>query len=228
MSAAIYGTQGLINALFDAKVVGFNRGKAVRFASGILSPGAYINNRNLASHPPAWEIVLTAMLAVARDLREDCDAIAAVATGGIAHGAVMASILVTPFLIVKKGEKDHGLGGRIDGDAELLRNGTGVLLVEDMGSTFGSSLSAIEALEHEGAAVHHTLLINSWDFPEFQRKSLNHSVYVGCTGKMLLNEAVQRGLVDEEYAKLLYHWLEHPEDESWAHDGDWELPKQKK
>jgi orotate phosphoribosyltransferase len=227
MSVAVYGTQRLVNALFDARAVGFKRGKVIKFASGILSPGAYINNRNLASYPQAWDAVLTAMLAVARRLRPQYDIIAGVATGGIAHGSVIARELRVPYMSVKKGEKSHGLGGRIDGDAQLLSTGAGVLVVEDMGSTFESSLSAIGALTHEGAVVRHTLLINSWNFPEFQCNSASHSVYVGCLGKTLLEEAMRRALIDEKYAKLVHDWLEHPDDQSWVHDGTWEFPVSK-
>lgn len=227
MSTAIYGTARFVDALFDANAVGFNRGKAVKFASKILSPGAYINNRNLASHPEAWKTVITMMMAVAKRLRDEYDVIAAVATGGIVHGGVIAHTLGVPHIIVKKEEKSHGLGGRIDGDVRLLHDGARVLLVEDMGSTFGSSLNAMEALTYAGARVRNTLLINTWDFPEFQRKSANYSVFAGCTGEMILDVAVQRKLVDEKYEKLLRHWLQHPEDQSWSQDGAWELPKPK-
>ena len=227
MSVEIYGTERFVNALFDARAVGFDRGKARRFASKILSPGAYINNRNLPSHPEAWKTVIEMMTSVAKRLLDDYDVIAAVATGGIVHGAVIAYTLGVPHIIVKKEEKNHGLGGRIDGDIQLLHDGARVLLVEDMYSTFESSLEAIEVLTQEGARDRHTLLIITWNFPAFRYKFFNHTVIAGCIGEMILDKAVARGQIEERYEKLLRHWLQHPDDESWSQDGTWQLPKSK-
>ena len=212
------------DALFTANAVRFKRPEAIRFAHGVLSPGAYNNNRALPSHPSEWDIVLQPMIRRASQLRHEYDVIASVATGGIIHGGAIARALEVPHVIVKKQEKGHGLGGLIDGDAGILP-GKRVLLVEDMSSTFQSCLKAMEPLKHEGAVVMHTLLISTWNLPDFAQNVGEHQVHTLCTGAMFVVKAIHTKLVDDEHGRILQHWLQHPEDESWTQDGTWELPK---
>ncbi len=224
VSLKVFGNDAGVASLFQANAVGFNRPKAIRFKHGVLSPGAYIDNRKLPSHHAAWQTVVMQMIMRARALKSEYDVIASVATGGIVHGAVIGWQLGVPHVIVKKQEKaGHGLGGLIDGDSKIL-NGKKVLLIEDMSSTFESSLKAMEILRNAGAEVTHTLLINTWELPDFRRNIENHAVHAMCTGTMILGYAAKRRLVDPAYESLIRHWLQHPEDERWAHQGGWVLP----
>lgn len=154
--------------------------------------------------------------------RWDYDVIASIATGGIAHGIAIAREFYEPHVSVKTAEKDHGLGGLVDGDVGILK-GAYILLVEDMSSTFESSLKAMRALEEHGARVVRTLLLNTWYLPDFQRNVEEHEVWALATGEMLLDYAVKDRRLDEEHERIVRHWLVHPEDESWAHDGRWGL-----
>jgi orotate phosphoribosyltransferase len=224
MPLEVIGTKNTVRALFAANTAGFKRSEAIRFKHGVLSPGAYIDNRKLPSHPGPWDTILTRMEVYAKKLRQEYDVIAAVATGGIAHATVMARSCGAPLVIVKKQEKDRGLGGLIDGDTKVLR-GARTLLVEDMSSTFESSLKAMRALDHEGASVTHTIMISTWDLPDFQKNVAGHNVHALCTGAMLLDHAVEKELVDGQYEKVLRNWLVHPEDETWVHDGTWVAPR---
>ena len=223
----IDGGHRVVQAFFDSNAVGFRRPKAIRFVSGILSPGAYINNRTLPSHQEEWQQILTPLFAQARKLRNDYDVIASVATGGVPHGIAIARELMMPHVIVKKQEKTHGLGGLIDGDTLILKGGR-ILLVEDMASTLSSTLKAMRPLEHEGATIAHTLLLNTWDLPDFRHNIGEHSLHVLCTGAMYLDWATTYKLLDDEHAAIVRHWLEHPEDEGWAKDCKWVLPEEKK
>jgi len=224
MSLHIHGSKLVVDSLIDGNVVGIKRPKAIRFDSKILSPGAYIDNRKLPSHPREWDQVLTELGAVAKKLRHDYTVVASVATGGIVHAGVLAWKLKVPHVIAKKEEKGHGLGGFIDGDPAVLA-GANVLLIEDMSSTFGSCLKAMGPLEEAGALVTHTLLISTWNLPDFRQNIRGHEVHALCTGETILNQMVERGLVDGEHEDVVRHWLEYPEDESWAHDGNWLPPK---
>ncbi len=225
MALTFFGNTETVGNLFKANAVGFKRPKAIRFKQGTLSPGAYIDNRKLGSHPDALDAISSAMTRQAGKLRNDFDVIASVATGGISHAAIIAWRLHVPHVIVKKQEKtDHGLGGLVDGDFTILQQAR-VLLVEDMSSTFKSCLEAMGPLQREGATVAHTILINTWALPEFHKNSEGYSVYALRNGEMLMKYAADRSMIDLEYKKILEHWLLHPEDESWAHDGTWELPK---
>jgi orotate phosphoribosyltransferase len=213
-----------VRPFFESGAVGISRPDAIRFRQGMLSPGAYINNRKLPSHPREWDEVMSKVMKRAEDLY-GFDAIASVASGGVLHGGVLAWKMTIPHFIVKKEEKKtHGFGGLIDGDASMLE-GRGVLLVEDMSSTFKSSLRAIGILEDAGATVAHTLLLNTWGFPEFHENIRGYSVHAICTGEMIVDYAAQSGIIDKSHEGILRHWLENPWDQEWSRDG-WKLPEQ--
>ncbi len=217
-------TGTMARALFAGNAVGFNYGRVIRFKSGILSPGAYNNNRMLPSWPDAWDTVLENMKRVAWNIRSDFDLIASVATGGIVHGAALARMLHVPHIIIKKEEKTtHGLKGLIDGDVGLLPRAS-VLMIEDMSSTFESTLRAMRPIEAEHAKVTHTIAISSWGFPEFFRNVGEHQVHVLCTGDDLVDEAYQMRKISEAYHRQLRSWLADPHNESWI-GADWKMPE---
>jgi orotate phosphoribosyltransferase len=213
-----------VKPFFEAGAVGIRRPNAIRFKHGVLSPGAYINNRMLPSHPHEWDEVIGRLKERAESLVRDYEAIASVATGGVPHGIALAREIGVPHFIVKKEEKrGHGLGGLIDGDTAALE-GKRVLLVEDMSSTFESPIRAMEALKAAGAVVAHTLLLNTWGLPKFHENIGGHSVHALCTGEMIVDYAAQIGELDSGLEKIVRHWLKHPWDEEWSKDG-WQMPK---
>lgn len=218
---------GIIEHLFKTGAVGFNWGQGIRFKSGILSPGAYLNNRVLPSYPKEWDCIAAAMAEASPDDYNSYDVVAAVATGGIVHATKMVDKLCgyNPMVIVKKAEKDgYGLKGLIDGDASILP-GARVLLVEDMSSTFGSSLKAMEPLEANGATVVHTIAISTWGFPVFYENTAEHDVTVLCSGEQLINYAASCKFISPKFAHLLHAWRKNPDDESWVSD-EWDIPPQ--
>ncbi len=221
-----YGDDTHVRALVAAHAIGFTYGKVIRFKSNILSPGAYNNNRMLPSYPMHWEEILNQMINRAMDIRSEFDIIASVATGGIAHGIALARALNVPHVIIKKEEKTtHGLKGLIDGDAGLLMRAR-VLMVEDMSSTFGSTLRAMRPVEAEGGCVTHTFAISTWGFPEFSANVANHQVHVLCTGAQIVDYMTRTLEVGPTYAKLLRDWLRDPHDESWIDGVSWKRPEE--
>lgn len=228
MPLHVFGDEGIVDNFFAAGAVGIKRPNAIRFTHGTLSPGAYINNRVLPSHPSLWKSIMLPMIERARMLRRDYDVVASVATGGIAHSSVIAWELGVPHFIVKKQAKqDYGIGGLIDGDVSILHAGTRALLVEDMGSTLESWLNARQALYLEGIVVTHGLLLNTWGLPSFLQNTEDHSIHVLYTGEMFLEWAIKERVLDNKHAQIMRRWLTHPEDESWSHTGEWVLPKKK-
>ncbi len=220
-----YGEDAHVRALMAARAVGFTYGKVIRFKSGILSPGAYNNNRMLPSYPAHWEVVLDAMVDRAACLRQEFDVIASVATGGIAHGVALSRMLSVPHVIIKKEEKTtHGLKGLIDGDAGLLP-GARVLMIEDMSSTFESTLRAMKPVEAESGRVTHTFAISTWGFPEFHHNVGEHQVHVLCTGEQIVDCAKRFRAVGPEYGYQLRQWLKNPRDEVWVDGVTWKRPE---
>jgi orotate phosphoribosyltransferase len=224
MPLSVFGELSSAEYFFKAGAVRIRPPKAIRFKQGVLSPGAYINNRVLPSHPDEWGAIIELLLFQTEDLVHDYGAVASVASGGVPHGVALAREMGMPHFTVKKEEKTgHGLGGLIDGDAALL-DGMRVLLVEDMSSTFESALAAMKTLEAAGARVAHTLILNTWGLPEFHANIVGHSVHALCTGEMIVDYAAQNGMLDEGVERIVRRWLKDPRDESWSKEG-WELPQ---
>lgn len=229
MPLQVHGSISTVDALIRANAVWFKRPKAIWFAQDILSPGAYIDNRMLKSHPQAWDTILGDLRYLIPQLARPYGdvVLASVATGGDAHAAVTAWRTNLPLVSVRKKEKGHGgKKGRIDGDPEILA-GAKVFLIEDMSSTFQNCLSAMEPLEKAGAKVVETILINTWNLPEFQQNSASHSVHALCTGEMTLDRTVDLGKVDSGHEKIVRNWLLNPKDSGWA-DSSWQIPPKPK
>lgn len=222
MPLDVFGSFDVVEAFYEAHAVGIKRPKAIWFKHGVLSPGAYINNRVLPSREGIWEDLMYGFYDKAEALRDEWDVVASVATGGTPHGVALAWMMTAPHFTVKKAEKGHGVGGLIDGDVEVLKDKR-VLLVEDMSSTFKSSLKAMQPLEAAGAKVTHTLLLNTWGLPDFHQNVGDHQVHALCTGEMILNWMAIKKLIDLDLEATVRHWLNSPEDESWAKEG-WEVP----
>src|SRR5690348_10319876 len=101
------------------------------WASGWKSP-IYCDNRRILSFPYARDFIKSEMSNVVFETFPDAEVIAGVATGGIAHGALVADQLKLPFVYVRGKAKGHGLGNRIEG---LLEEGRQVVVIEDLIST---------------------------------------------------------------------------------------------
>ncbi len=143
-------TAGKIAAmLLEIQAIKLNTEKPFSWSSGWKSP-IYCDNRISLSHP---EIRNTIKLALVQAIKENfftVEAIAGVATAGIAQGALVADILNLPFLYVRAKPKDHGMENLIEG---RIIKGQKVVVVEDLVSTGGSSLKATQALRDAGMAV---------------------------------------------------------------------------
>jgi len=95
------------------------------------------------------------------DIYPGAELIAGVATGAIAHGALVADKLGLPFIYVRSGAKEHGLGNQIEG---YYKPGQKVVVVEDLISTGGSSLNAVKALKEAGCEVLGMVAIFTYEF----------------------------------------------------------------
>ena len=118
-------------------------------ASGWKSP-FYCDNRKTLSYPELRNFVKIEIGRLIAERFPEADAIAGVATGAIPQGALVADLLNLPFVYVRSKPKDHGLENLIEGE---LRPGMKVVVVEDLISTGGSSLKAVEAIRNNGCEV---------------------------------------------------------------------------
>ena len=152
--------RSIAKALLDIGAVGFSPEAPITFKSGIHSP-VYVDNRALIYHPAAWHHIVDGFRSLIDAASVDFDVIAGVALGGVPHSSALAYLAQKPSVFVRKQEKAHGKSQRIEGGPVRQKR---VLLVEDLITTGGSSLSAVEALRAAGALVSDVLAIISYGF----------------------------------------------------------------
>lgn len=135
--------------LLKIKAIKLQPANPFTWASGWKSP-FYCDNRKTLSYPTLRNFVKIEMGRLVLERFGEVDAIAGVATGAIAQGALIAEELNLPFVYVRSTPKDHGLENLIEGE---LRPGMKVVVIEDLISTGGSSLKAVEAIRRDGCEV---------------------------------------------------------------------------
>ena len=135
--------------LLEIKAVVLNPGEPFTWASGLKSP-IYCDNRKTLSYPKVRSYLKSAFADIISEEFSACDVIAGVATAGIPHGVLVADVLNKPFVYVRDKPKGHGLTNQIEGKIE---KGQKVVVIEDLVSTGGSSLKAVDALREVGAEV---------------------------------------------------------------------------
>lgn len=155
-----------IKKIFAAKLLGIKAikiqpEKPFTWASGWLSP-FYCDNRKALSYPELRNFVKLELCRTILEEFPEAEAIAGVATGAIAQGALVADELNLPFAYVRSKPKDHGLANLIEGE---LPEGAKVVVVEDLISTGGSSLKAVEALRKNGSNVIGMVASYTYGFP---------------------------------------------------------------
>ncbi|MDE7026182.1 MAG: orotate phosphoribosyltransferase [Paramuribaculum sp.] len=131
------------------------------WASGWNSP-IYTDNRKTLSYPNVRTLIKVEMCRLIMEHFDRPDAIAGVATGAIAMGALVADTLGLPYVYVRSTPKDHGLENLIEGN---LKPGQKVVVIEDLISTGGSSLKAVEAIRAAGCEVVGMAAIFTYGFP---------------------------------------------------------------
>jgi len=147
--------------LLKIKAVKLQPSNPFTWASGWKSP-IYCDNRKTLSYPQLRNFIKLELARIIREKYDEVDAIAGVATGAIAQGAMVAEELGLPFVYVRSSPKDHGLENLIEGD---LKPGMKVVVIEDLISTGGSSLKAVEAIRNDGSEVIGMLAIFTYGFP---------------------------------------------------------------
>ena len=135
--------------LLKVKAIKLQPNEPFTWASGWRSP-FYCDNRKTLSFPQLRSFIKQELVHAVLKHFPQADAVAGVATGAIAQGALVADALHLPFVYVRSKPKDHGLENLIEGELEPRAK---VVVIEDLISTGGSSLKAVEALRRSGCTV---------------------------------------------------------------------------
>ena len=192
-------------ALLDAGTVTLRPDDPVTFKSGLRSP-VYVDNRRLIFQPASWRTIIDAFAAA---LPSEEVVIAGVESAGIPHSSALAFATAAPSVFVRKAAKEHGLTRRIEGGDVADRR---TILVEDMVTTGGSSLSAVEALREAGAQVSDCFAIITYGFIEALEAfdSADVRLTTLTTFETVVAEALERGTIDQREAQLVRGWLADP------------------
>lgn len=178
------------------------------WASGWNSP-IYTDNRKTLSYPELRTFIKTELCRIIMENFEQPDAIAGVATGAIAQGALVADTLALPYVYVRSTPKDHGLENLIEGD---LRPGQKVVVVEDLVSTGKSSLKAVEAIRNAGCEVVGMVALFTYGFPvaEANFAEANVRLLTLSDYNAMLEVALETEYITEDDIETLHNWRTDP------------------
>lgn len=177
------------------------------WASGWHSP-FYCDNRKALSYPDVRNLIRDSLTMCAGQFPE-YDVIAGVATGAIAQGALVADRLGKPFVYVRSSPKDHGMGNLVEGKLDA---GSKVLVVEDLISTGGSSLKAVQALRDAGCEVVGMVASFTYGFPQAEQafKEAGIKLVTLTDYPHMLDAAIESGYIKKESLPTLEEWRRNP------------------
>lgn len=178
------------------------------WASGWKSP-IYCDNRKTLSFPDVRQQIARGLADIVKAHYPTATVIAGVATGAIAQGILVAELLDLPFVYVRPKPKEHGMGNQVEG---FLPEGSKVAVIEDLISTGGSSLKAVDALRAAGAEIVGMAAIFTYGFPQADEafEQSNCKVVTLSSYDNLLPRAKAVGQVNENHLQTLMHWRRSP------------------
>ena len=193
--------------LLQIKAIKLSPQNPFTWASGIKSP-IYCDNRVTLSYPEIRKEIKEGFADLAKSF-PDFDHISGVATAGIAHGALLADYLELPFSYVRSSAKKHGRQNKIEG--EIAPNSK-ILVIEDLISTGGSSILAVDDLRENGYEVVGVMAIFTYEF----QKAVDNFMKADCkfatlsNYSTLLEEASRANYISNEEVKILSDWSKDP------------------
>lgn len=194
--------------LLESKAVILQPENPFTWASGWQSP-IYCDNRVTLSYPGVRNYIKESIMETIKNHFGVPDLIAGVATGAIAQAALVADLMNLPMIYVRPLAKGHGRQNLIEGKMEA---GQAVVVVEDLISTGGSSLKAVEAIREAGGEVVGMVAIFSYGFPVAQEAFKNAGVKLFTLSDyhILIEMALETGYIAENQVELLSRWREDP------------------
>lgn len=194
--------------LLNVKAIKLQPANPFTWASGWKSP-FYCDNRKTLSFPDLRTFVKVELTRTILENFPEAEAVAGVATGAIAQGALVADALGLPFAYVRSKAKDHGMANLIEGE---LQPGTKVVVVEDLISTGGSSLKAVEALRAAGYEVVGMVASYTYGFPVAEQAFADADVkLITLTNyEAVVAEALHTGYIADDQVPMLHEWRKDP------------------
>lgn len=194
--------------LLKIKAIKLQPANPFTWASGWKSP-LYCDNRKTLSYPSLRNFVKIEITRLILEKFGQVDAIAGVATGAIPQGALVADALNLPFVYVRATPKDHGLENLIEGE---LRPGMKVVVIEDLVSTGGSSLKAVEAIRRDGCEVIGMIAAFTYGFDVAVKafKEAKVPLVTLTNYEVVIDAALRTEYIDRDDVGTLNEWRKDP------------------
>lgn len=194
--------------LLEVKAIKLQPEAPFTWASGWHSP-FYCDNRKTLSFADLRTFVKIELSRIVAETFPECEAIAGVATGAIAQGALVADELNLPFAYVRSKPKDHGLENLIEGS---LRPGAKVVVVEDLISTGGSSLKACEAIRSYGCEVVGMVASYTYGFAVAEEafKKAGVKLVTLTNFEAVVETALETGYIKPDHVAVINEWRKDP------------------
>ncbi|GGF17801.1 orotate phosphoribosyltransferase [Echinicola rosea] len=195
--------------LLDIKAIRLQPKQPFTWASGWKSP-IYCDNRLSLSFPEARTYIKEKLVEVIKQNYPKVEGIAGVATAGIPQGALIAEEMGLPFIYVRSKPKGHGMENMIEGK---VTKGQKVVVIEDLVSTGGSSLKAIEALHASGFEVLGMAAIFTYGFEVARQNFIEADVKLICLSdyEAMLPQAIENNYASDEDLQSLAEWRKSPD-----------------
>ena len=199
--------------LLDIKAVFLQPNNPFTWSSGMKSP-IYCDNRLTLSYPSVRKNIAKGLVALIQKYYPEVELIAGTATAGIPHAAWVSDELNLPMCYIRSKAKGHGKGNQIEG---LAKPGWKVVVVEDLISTGGSVITAVQALREAGCEVLGVVSIFTYELEkgivQLEAEGIvNHSL---SNYSALVKVAKEKSYITDEDVKKLTKWRENPNETTW-------------
>ncbi|MCM3409016.1 orotate phosphoribosyltransferase [Metabacillus litoralis] len=205
--------QTIAKNLLEIKAVYLQPNDPFTWSSGLKSP-IYCDNRLTLSFPSIRTQIAEGLIDLIKEHYPDVEVIAGTATAGIPHAAWVSDKMDLPMVYVRSKAKGHGKGNQIEGQVKQNQK---VVVVEDLISTGGSAITAVEALREAGCEVLGIVAIFTYDLALGKSKleEANIKAQSLCDYDTLVEVAASEGYVTEQDISKLKMWREDPSSERW-------------
>ncbi|MGM9986578.1 MAG: orotate phosphoribosyltransferase [Bacillaceae bacterium] len=205
--------ENIAKHLLDIKAVFLQPNEPFTWSSGIKSP-IYCDNRLTLSYPTVRREIAKGLADLIKTNFPEVDVVAGTATAGIPHAAWVSEVLDLPMAYVRSSAKSHGKGNQIEGRIE---KGQKVVVIEDLISTGGSVITAVEALREAGCDVLGVVSIFTYELEigEKRLKEANITNYSLSNYTTLIQVALENGMISESNVAGLTAWRQNPSNEDW-------------
>jgi len=202
-------SQKIASLLLETKAVKLSPAQPFKWSSGWNSP-IYCDNRVTLSFTEGRTFIKKSLAKAIKKYFPDATLVAGVATAGIPQGALVADALGLPFAYVRPKPKEHGMGNQIEGRIE---KGQKVVVIEDLISTGGSSLKAVDALREAGIEVVGMVAIFTYGFKVADKNFSDKGVKLVTLSNYnsLIEQAIVQNYISADSLESLKKWRRNPE-----------------